>query len=76
MRSSDCARPSSVAAGPRPGAPELEDAHQLVHFYAERGSPKYEKKAMRWLEPDLTESSRGLQHFAGITTTLTELGRT
>jgi hypothetical protein len=28
----------------------LEDALQLVHLYAERGSPKYERAAMRWLE--------------------------
>jgi len=28
----------------------LEDALQLVHLYAERGSPKFEKAAMRWLE--------------------------
>jgi hypothetical protein len=28
----------------------LEDALQLVHLYAERGSPKYEKAALRWLE--------------------------
>ena len=25
----------------------LEDALQLVHLYAERGSPKYEKAALR-----------------------------
>ena len=28
----------------------LEDALQLVRLYAERGSPKYEKAAIRWLE--------------------------
>ena len=33
----------------------LEDALQLVHLYAERGSRKYEKAAMRWLERYLTE---------------------
>ena len=33
----------------RPNLP-LEDALQLVHLYAERGSPKFEKAAMRWLE--------------------------
>lgn len=26
----------------------LQDALQLVHLYAERGSPKYEKAALRW----------------------------
>jgi hypothetical protein len=39
------------AARELPNLP-LEDAHalQLVHLYAERGSPKYEKAAMRRLE--------------------------
>jgi hypothetical protein len=35
----------------------LEDALQLVKLYAERGSPKYEKAAIRWLERYLTEGS-------------------
>jgi len=39
----------------------------LVHLYAERGSPKYERAAMRWLERYLTEGSPRLQHFAEIT---------
>jgi hypothetical protein len=37
----------------------LEDALQLVHLYAERGSPKYERAAMRWLTRYLTEARRG-----------------
>jgi hypothetical protein len=45
----------------------LEDLLQLVHLYAERGSPKYEKAALRWLERYLTEGSPRLQHFAEIT---------
>jgi hypothetical protein len=55
----------------------LEDALQLVRLYAERGSPKYEKAAMRWLERYLTESSPRLQHFAEITASLAkrEAGR-
>ena len=44
----------------------LEDALQIVHLYAERGSPKYEAAAMRWLERYLTESSPRLQRFADI----------
>jgi hypothetical protein len=40
-----------------------EDALQLVHLYAERGSPKYERAALRWLERYLNESSPRLQHF-------------
>jgi hypothetical protein len=48
----------------------LEDLLQLVHLYAERGSPKYERAALRWLEPYLTERSPRLQHFAEITARL------
>jgi hypothetical protein len=44
------------AARELPNLP-LGDALQLVHLYAERGSPKYERAAMRWLERYLTESS-------------------
>jgi hypothetical protein len=42
----------------------LENALQLVHLYAERGSPKFEKAAMRWLERYLTEGEPRLQHLA------------
>jgi hypothetical protein len=51
------------AARELPNLP-LEDALQLVHLYAERGSPKYERAAMRWLERYLTEGSPRLQHLA------------
>ena len=44
----------------------LEDALHLVHLYAERGSPKYERAAMRWLERYLSEGSPRLQHFAEV----------
>jgi hypothetical protein len=53
------------AARELPNLP-LEDALQLVRLYGERGSPKYEKAAMRWLERYLTEGSPRLQHFAEI----------
>ena len=46
------------AARELPNLP-LQDALQLVHLYAERGSPKYEKAAMRWLERYLSEARRG-----------------
>ena len=48
----------------------LEDALQLVHLYAERESPKYEKAALRWLERCLSEGSPRLQHFAEIAASL------
>ena len=47
-----------------------EDALQLVKLYAERGSPKYEKAALRWLERYLTEGSPRLQYFADVTASL------
>jgi hypothetical protein len=39
---------------------------ELVHLHAERGSPKYEKAAMRWIERYLTEGSPRLRHFAEV----------
>ena len=57
------------AARELPNLP-LEDALQLVHFYSERGSPKYERAAMRWLERYLTEGTPRLQHFAEVVTAL------
>ncbi len=53
------------AARELPNLP-LEDALQLVHLYAARGSPKYERAALRWLERYLTEGSPTLQHFAEV----------
>ena len=57
------------AARELPNLP-LEEALQLVHLYAERGSPKYERAALRWLERYLTEGSPRLAHFAAITAKL------
>jgi hypothetical protein len=53
------------AARELPNLP-LEDALQLVHLYAERGSPKFERAAMRWLERYLTGSSPNLMQFARV----------
>ena len=44
----------------------LENLLLLVHLYAERGSPKYERAAMRWLERYLTENSPRLHHVAEV----------
>ena len=57
------------AARELPNLP-LEDLLQLVHLYAERGSPKYEKAALRWLERYLTEGTPRLRHFAEVATDL------
>ena len=54
------------AARELPNLP-LEDALQLVHLYFERGSPKAERAALRWLERYLTEGEPRLRHFAQIT---------
>ena len=48
----------------------LKDALQLVHLYAERGSPKYERAALRWLARYLTESSPRLSEFAKVSASL------
>ena len=60
------------AARELPNLP-LEDALRLVHLYAERGSPKYEKAALRWLERFLTESSPRLRDIAKVTASLAKL---
>jgi hypothetical protein len=57
------------AARELPNLP-LEDALELVHLYAERGSPEYEKAALRWRERYLTAGSPRLKHFAEIKTSL------
>ena len=44
-----------------------------MHLYAERGSPKYEKAALRWLERYLTEESPRLHQFAQVTSELANL---
>jgi hypothetical protein len=53
------------------GSPRV-DALKLVHLYAEKDSPKYERAAMRWLERYLTESSPTLANFAKVTRELAE----
>jgi len=57
------------AARELPNLP-LEDALHLVKRYAERGSPKYEKAAMRWLELYLVEGEPRLHHFADVVASL------
>jgi hypothetical protein len=53
------------AARELPNLP-LEDALQLVHLYAERGSPKYERAALRWLGRYLVEGTPRLRRVAEI----------
>jgi hypothetical protein len=48
----------------------LEDAPKLVHLYAKKESPKYERAAMRWLERYLAESSPRLKDLVEVAATL------
>jgi hypothetical protein len=48
----------------------LEDALRLVHLYAEKGSPKFERAAMRWLERYLLERTPTLRSFAKVVRSL------
>jgi hypothetical protein len=50
----------------------LEDALKLVHLYAEKESPKFERAAMRWLERYITEGSPTLMNFAKVTANLVQ----
>jgi hypothetical protein len=55
------------------GAVTLEEAHDLVHLYAETGSPKFERAALRWLACYLAEGAPTLQQFARTASGLAEL---
>jgi hypothetical protein len=44
----------------------LEDALQLLHLYAEKESPKFERAAVRWLRRYLNEASPELSDVAKI----------
>jgi len=48
----------------------LEDALQLVHLYFERGSPKAEPAARRWLVRYLSEGTPSLRDVAKVTASL------
>jgi hypothetical protein len=48
----------------------LDDTLQLVHLYAERGSPKFEPAARRWLVRYLTEGTPSLRDVAKVTASL------
>jgi hypothetical protein len=48
----------------------LEDLLQLVHLYAERGSPKHPAAARRWLVRYLTDGTTSLQDVAKLSSSL------
>jgi hypothetical protein len=60
------------AARELPNLP-LADALHLVRLYAEEGSPKYERAALRWLERYLAEGAPTLELFARSVASLAEL---
>ena len=49
-----------------------QDALQLVHLYFERGSPKAEPAARRWLVRYLSEGTPSLRDVARVTASLAE----
>jgi hypothetical protein len=53
----------------------LEDALQLVHLHAERGSPKLEPAARRWLERYLTQGAPSVRGIAQVTASIAKLER-
>jgi hypothetical protein len=53
----------------------LADALQLVHLYAEKESPKYERAALRWLGRYLAEGKPTLELFARSVLSLAERQR-
>ena len=50
----------------------LEDARKLVHLYAEKESPKYERAALKWLRRYLEEREPTLKEFARVVRSLEE----
>ena len=58
--------------GSRAAEPAAQDALQLVHLYFERGSPKAEPAARRWLVRYLSEGSPSLRDIAKVTASLAE----
>ena len=65
---------AEAAARELPNLP-LEDALQLVRLYAERGSPKFEPAAGRWLVRYLTECTPASGTVAKVTASLAGLSR-
>ncbi len=50
----------------------LDDALQLVHLYAERSSPKFDRAALRWVERYVVEGRPSLRDLAFIVASLAE----
>jgi hypothetical protein len=50
----------------------LRDALHLVHIYGERGSPKFERAAIKWLQRYLGEGSPELSDVVKVVAGLVE----
>jgi hypothetical protein len=57
------------------GEVTLAEANQLVHLYADRGSPKFEKAALRWLARYLDEGEPSLERFVATVESLARRAR-
>jgi hypothetical protein len=55
---------------PRASEPAADDALQLVHLDCERGSPKAELAARRWLVTYLSDGSPSMRDVAKVTASL------
>ena len=53
----------------------LEDALKLVHLYAEKESPKFERAAMRWIRRYLDEREPTFEAFAKAVASLSKRER-
>jgi hypothetical protein len=54
----------------------LEDALKLVHLYAQKESPKFERAAVKWLRRYLNEASPELSDVAKVVAELVARGET
>ena len=52
------------------GVVSLHEAQQLVRLYGDRGSPKYEAAARKWLVRYLSEGTPSLKDVAKVTASL------
>jgi hypothetical protein len=50
----------------------LDDALQLVHLYAERSSPKFDRAALRWVARYVAEGRPSLRDLALVVASLAE----
>ena len=77
MRSSNARSRTATCGWPRQSpasfmASRLRDALRIVHLYAEKESPKFEKAAMKWLRRYLDEKEPTLKNFAKVVRSLEE----